>query len=137
MKVSAMLLCDFYKISHREQYPKGTEYVYSTWTPRASRMEGVNKVVAFGMQAFIKNYLMDYFKENFFDRDKVEVVAEYSRVIKYALGVPEPHTKHIEDLHDLGYLPLEIKAVAEGTLVPLRVPMMTIQNTDPRFFLVN
>lgn len=131
--LSTMLLCDFYKISHREQYPNKTEVVYSTWTPRASRMNNVNEVVAFGFQAFIKNYLIDFFNENFFNRSKEDVVAEYSRIIKGTLGV-EPDTKHIEELHDLGYLPLKIQALPEGTLVPLRVPMLTIQNTDPRFY---
>jgi nicotinamide phosphoribosyltransferase len=131
--LSAMLLCDFYKISHRAMYPTGTQVVYSTWTPRASRMNGVEKVVAFGFQAFLKE-LNEYFDVNFFGRDKEEVVFEYSRIVKHTLGVENPETKHIEDLHDLGYLPLSIKALPEGTLVPLRVPMLTIQNTDPRFF---
>lgn len=43
--MNPMLMADFYKLSHREQYPKGTEYVYSTWTPRKSRIEGINEVV--------------------------------------------------------------------------------------------
>ena len=132
--LSTMLLCDFYKISHREQYPDLTEVVYSTWTPRASRMNGVNEVVAFGFQAFVKNYLIDFFNENFFSRSKEDVVNEYARIIKNALGVERPDTHHIEDLHDLGHLPLKIKALPEGTLVPLRVPMLTIENTDPRFY---
>ena len=128
------ILCDFYKIAHRAMYPQGTEYVYSTWTPRASRMKGVEHVVWFGGQAFYKEYLIDAFKEHFFDRPKAEVIAEYVRIIKFTLGDQNPETKHLEDLHDLGYLPLSIKALPEGTLVPLRVPTMTIQNTDPRFF---
>jgi nicotinamide phosphoribosyltransferase len=132
--LSAMLLCDFYKVAHREMYPEGTELVYSTWTPRASRMKDVDHVVAFGFQAFIKNYLIDFFNENFFSRSKEDVVSEYSRIISKTLGVAKPAVKHIEELHDLGYLPLLIKAVPEGIVVPLRVPMLTIQNTDKRFF---
>lgn len=128
------ILCDFYKIAHRAMYPQGTEYVYSTWTPRASRMKGVEEVVWFGGQAFYKEYLIDMFNEHFFKRDKQEVMAEYVRIIKYTLGDQNPATKHLEDLHDLGYLPLSIKALPEGSVVPLRVPVMTIQNTDPRFF---
>lgn len=134
MKLSTMLLCDFYKLSHREQYPEGTEKVYSTWTPRTSRLKNVTEVVAFGFQAFVKNYLIDFFNENFFNRPKEEVVQEYSRIVKNTLGIANPETKHIEDLHDLGYLPLSIKALEEGTLTPLRVPMLTVENTDPRFF---
>ena len=132
--LSPTLLCDFYKLSHRSMYPTGTTVVYSTWTPRASRLPGVNKVVAFGVQAFIKNFLVDYFQENFFNQSKEKIVADYTRIIKGTLGVAKPETRHIEDLHDLGFLPLLIKAVPEGTRVPLRVPTMTVQNTDERFF---
>lgn len=135
MRQIATLLCDFYKVSHKDMYPQGTELVYSTWTPRASRVNGIDKVVAFGFQAFFKK-LNDIFDRDFFSRPKEEVVAEYARTLKFTLGIQNPPTKHIEDLHDLGYLPLEVKALAEGTLVPLRVPMLTIQNTDPRFFWV-
>ncbi len=134
MKFSSMLLCDFYKVSHREQYPAKTETVYSTWTPRASRIKGVDKVVAFGTQAFIKKYLIEFFNVNFFSRTKEEVVNEYTRMIKATLGVAVPDATHIAALHDLGYLPLSIKALPEGTLVPIRVPMLTVQNTDSRFY---
>lgn len=130
----ATLLCDFYKVSHKNQYPKGTELVYSTWTARTSRVPGVDKVAAFGFQAFVKEYLIDYFDEHFFGRTKEEVASEYKRVIHHALGVAEPDASHIEQLHDLGYLPIRIKAVPEGTLVPIKVPMLTIENTKPAFF---
>jgi nicotinamide phosphoribosyltransferase len=131
--LNVMALCDFYKISHRAMYPEGTQVVYSTWTPRGTRLEGVDRVVCFGLQAFIKDKLQAMFNDEFFDRAKSEVVADYRRLIQNTLG-QDPETQHIEALHDLGYLPLSIKALPEGTRVPLRVPMFTIQNTDPRFF---
>lgn len=134
IRLPATLLCDFYKICHRVQYPQKTEYVYSTWTPRTSRVLDVNEVVVFGHQAFIKEFLIDFFEANFFSRTKGEVVHEYSRIIKHTLGVADVDTSHIEDLHDLGYLPLLIKALPEGTVVPIRVPTLTIQNTHPKFF---
>jgi nicotinamide phosphoribosyltransferase len=130
----ATLLCDFYKLSHKDQYPVGTEVVYSTWIPRTSRINGINEVVAFGFQGFIKKYLMEYFDENFFGRPKEDVIAEYVRYIKFTLGIKDPASDHIAALHDLGYLPIEICAVAEGTRVPIRVPMLTIKNTHPEFF---
>lgn len=133
-KMIMPILCDFYKISHRAMYPEKTELVYSTWTPRATRMSGVDQVVWFGGQAFIQEYLVDLFQEHFFKRPKSDVVAEYARVIKFTLGDAKPETQHLEELHDLGYLPLSIKALPEGTIVPLRVPVMTIQNTHPKFF---
>lgn len=130
----ATLLCDFYKLSHRVQYPENTEYVYSYWVPRKSYIDGINEVVAFGMQAFVKGFLIEYFNENFFDRPKEDVIAEYVRFIKYTLSLDNPDASHIAELHDLGYLPLEIRAVKEGTLVPLRVPTATVVNTHPKFF---
>jgi nicotinamide phosphoribosyltransferase len=130
----ATLLCDFYKVSHKNQYPKGTELVYSTWTARTSRLADVEHVIAFGFQAFIKEYLIAYFDEHFFGRPKTAVVEEYARVIRHALGVSDPDASHIAELHDLGYLPIRIKAVKEGTPVPIKVPMLTIENTKPEFF---
>jgi nicotinamide phosphoribosyltransferase len=134
--VPGSLLCDFYKVSHRPQYPKGTETVYATWTPRTSRIDGVDHVVAFGLQGFCIEFLINYFNKYFFGRPEVSVVAEYKRVIKHCLGVDNPDADHIAGLHRLGYLPLLIKAVPEGTLVPIRCPMATIENTDKRFFWV-
>ena len=135
-KTNPMLLCDFYKVSHREQYPVGTEKVFSTWTPRKSRIKGINNVVAFGFQGFIKEYLIEYFNDNFFNQPVEDVVNGYKRIISNTLGVKDPDTSHIEALHLLGYLPIRIKAVEEGTLVPIRVPMLTIENTVPEFFWV-
>lgn len=130
----ATLLCDFYKVSHREQYPAGTEKIYSTWTARSTRFPNIDKVVAFGFQAFIQEYLIEYFDKYFFGRPVQDVVDEYSRVIRSTLGVDNPYTDHIRSLHSLGYLPLRIKAVKEGTRVPIRVPMLTVENTLPEFF---
>lgn len=130
----ASLLCDFYKVSHKDQYPANTEYIYSTWTPRQSRLIGIDKAVTFGIQYFVKEYLVDYFQKNFFDRPIAEVVEEYNRVIKFTLGVESPDASHVAALHALGYLPLKVRAVKEGTQVPLRVPMMTVENTVPEFF---
>lgn len=137
-KPTAVLLTDFYKIGHTEQYPPGTQYVYSTWIPRASMISDIDRVVAFGFQSFIQTFLIDYFAEHFFGRPKDEVIAEYRRMIKHTLMITNPKTDHMEYLHGLGYLPLLIKAVPEGTKVPLRVPMLTIENTDPNcFWLTN
>jgi nicotinamide phosphoribosyltransferase len=135
-KQVATLLCDFYKVSHRNLYPKGTEVVYSTWTPRQSLLPNVNSIVSFGFQKFVKEFLIEFFNENFFNRPKEEVVKEYNRVITYTLGLKDPDSQHIEALHNLGYLPLSIKALPEGTLVPTRVPMLTVENTHPEFFWV-
>ena len=129
-----VLYKDFYKTDHRRQYPEGTQLVYSNLTPRTSRIPGVERVVVFGIQYFIKDYLMRRFNVGFFGRPKDEVVSQYKRRMDTSLGSGAVPVDHIEALHDLGYLPVEIKALQEGSLCPLRVPILTIKNTLPEFF---
>lgn len=132
--MNPLLLTDGYKVDHRRQYPQGTSLVYSNWTPRRSRIEGINEVVLFGLQYFIKKYILEDFTTYFFSQPKEKVVAEYARYINNYLGENQVGTKHIEDLHDLGYIPMAIKALPEGASVPVRVPMFTMYNTLPGFF---
>lgn len=108
--------------------------MYSNWTPRKSRVEGVDRVVFFGLQYFIKKYVIEDFKTNFFNQPKEEVYRQYSRRINNYLGDNKVGIEHIEALHDLGYLPMVIKALPEGVEVPIRVPMLTMYNTKPEFF---
>jgi nicotinamide phosphoribosyltransferase len=125
---------DAYKVGHIQQYPANTQYVYSNLTARGSRVEGVNDVVFFGLQKFCMDFLIDDFNNGFFDLPRTTVVDEYQRRLNNLLGPNTVGTDHIGALHDLGYLPLLIRAVPEGTRVPLRVPMLTIENTMPEFF---
>ena len=134
--MTTLHLTDGYKVDHRNQYPAGTELVYSNWTPRKSRIKGVNKVVFFGLQYFIKKYLQEDFDRNFFGQPKAEVIRKYRRRINGYLGSEAITYEHVEALHDLGYLPVEIKALPEGMLVPIRMPMFTIKNTLPEFFWI-
>ena len=132
--MNPLLLTDGYKVDHRRQYPDNTTLVYSNWTPRKSRIDGVEEVVFFGLQYFLKKYIIHDFEAYFFKRPKAEVVAKYSRRINNYLGENQVGTKHIEDLHDLGYIPMVFKALPEGASVPIRVPMFTMYNTKPEFF---
>lgn len=133
-----MLMIDGYKLDHRRQYPDGTEFVYSNWTPRGSRIEGQEDVVFFGLQYFLQKYLIDEMRDGFFLRPLDTVLEEYARRIDGYVGPNEIGVDHIRALHELGYVPLVFKALPEGTRVPLRVPMFTVENTLPEFFwLVN
>lgn len=132
-KINNMLLIDFYKAVHAEMLPKGITKSVSYFTPRMSRVNRWDKVVMFGLQGFIKNYLIDGFNETFFNRPFDEVIDEYIRIMDHTLGADTYQVKKIEDLHKLGYLPIEIVAIPEGTLVPMQVPMFGITNTHPDF----
>jgi len=132
--ISPILLKDGYKVGHKFQYPEGTTLVYSNLTPRKSRNEAQQEVMFFGLQYFIKEYLIRQFEESFFNVSKEEVLRLYARRMDNYLGKDSIKYDHIAALHDLGYLPLEIKALPEGTLVPMKVPVFTIKNTLPEFF---
>jgi nicotinamide phosphoribosyltransferase len=134
MRTTPILLKDGYKVGHKFQYPVGTTLVYSNLTPRKARNAETNEIIFFGLQYFVKEYLIRQYNEEFFSRPKAEVLAAYARRMDNYLGKDSITYDHIGQLHDLGYLPLEIKALPEGSAVPMRVPIFTIKNTLPDFF---
>jgi len=131
--INPMLLCDFYKACHAEMLPKGITKSVSYFTPRMSRVNRWNEVVMFGLQGFIKTYLIDYFDQEFFTRPFRAVTEEYERIMNNGLGKGSYGLEKIENLWDLGYLPIEIHALPEGARVPMHVPMFAITNTHPDF----
>jgi len=148
--MNPLLLVDSYKIHHKPMYPDNMTKLYSNFTPRKSRIEGVEEVVVFGLQHFVLEYLIEKFNKYFFGnyeerREVKEYPNGFSNGKNFKQKIIEEYkrhnpvdTKHIEDLWDLGYLPIEIKALDEGTLCPIGVPLMTITNTHPDFgWLVN
>jgi nicotinamide phosphoribosyltransferase len=75
------------------------------------------------------------FENNFFKRPKEEVISEMKRELSMYLNTDYDVT-HFEKLHDLGYLPIYVQAIEEGTRVPMKVPVLTIYNTHPDFYWV-
>lgn len=147
--------CDGYKVNHHQMYPQGTTLVYSNWTPRSGKHSNVKNskgVVVFGTQMVMKQ-IQEMFDEHFFQtelrdylnrnnvsnkdyqlqnaKDRVcsEIKKEYSMYLDTDYDV-----SHIEALWDLGYLPIEVKALPEGSFCPYGVPALTIKNTKPEFF---
>lgn len=128
---------DFYKTGHKPQYPAGTEIVYSNFTARSNKhfqwkQAGQGYVILWGLQGFIKEFLFEGFQEGFFDVPKAKAIKYFKRRMLNAVGPIT--TAHIESLHDLQYLPVDIKALPEGTAVPIGMPMFTIKNTKIEFF---
>lgn len=132
-RTNPMLLIDFYKAVHAEMLPQGITKSVSYFTPRMSRVKRWDSVVMFGLQGFIKTYLISYFNDEFFNKPFDEVIAEYKRIMDATLGKEAYKIEKIEKLHKLGYLPIEIVALPEGTKVPMHVPMFGITNTHPDF----
>ena len=132
-KINSLLLKDFYKAVHSEMLNPGMTKSVSYYTPRKSRVNRWPKVVNFGLQMFIKNWLIDEFNENFFNRPEDDVVAEYKRVLDNAMGKDIYDINKVRKLHKLGYLPIEIISIPEGIEVPMRCPIFGITNTHDEF----
>lgn len=125
MKLSKNLILntDSYKVSMFKQYPAGTTGVYSYIESRGGRYD---RTVFFGLQAFIKEYLLEPITQS-----DIDIADE----ILTAHGEPfnRQGWQYILDKH-AGFLPVVIRAVPEGTIVPVKNVLATIENTDPECF---
>lgn len=140
--INPFLATDGYKVSHHMMYPKGTTLVYSNFTPRHGKHSNTDLggVISFGQQMIMKQ-IQEMFDEHFFKTDlrkiatgvKIRVCQEIKKEYSLYLGC-DYDVSHIEALWDLGYLPIQVKAIPEGTFVPYGVPVLTIKNTKPEFF---
>jgi len=132
-------LADFYKTGHPSMYPKATTKLVANFTPRSAKYAPVlrelfdDKVVWFGLQGFIQEFLIDLFGNEFFRKPKAQAVRKYKRRMDTALGPDAVPVSNLERLHDLGYLPLEIRSLPEGSRVDIKVPPVIFINTHPDF----
>ena len=133
MMYNPLLLIDFYKACHSSQYPKGMTKLVEYYTPRMSRLKDVDKVGLFGVQGFCKEYLIEAFEMFFFCQPEEFVVNQYKRVLDNTLGVDAYEIDKIRALHRLGYLPIMISALPEGTRTKIGIPQIEIVNTHPDF----
>ena len=138
MKLNPLSAIDFYKANHVKFYGPETESLYENFCPRSTKhlekVDGTDdKIVAFGLQYPIKYFLIELWNTEFFNKPKEEVIRKYKRRMDNALGKDAVQTDHLEALHDLGYLPLIIKALPEGSVINAKVPYFTIKETDKRF----
>jgi nicotinamide phosphoribosyltransferase len=122
---SIILNTDSYKLSQWTQYPPGTEYVYSYIESRGGDYD---KTVFFGLQAFLREYLNKPITQA--DIDFAETV-----ITKHGLPFNREGWEYILHEHG-GRIPVEIKAVAEGSVLPVRNVLATIVNTDPKCWWV-
>lgn len=136
MKINPLFLTDGYKTGHHQQYPKGTSLVYSNFTPRANKYapKGCEQVVSFGQQ-MVMRIIHEAFENDFFSQPKDVVCGEMKRELSMYLNT-DYDVSHFEALHDLGYLPIKVKVIEEGTLVPIKIPVLTIYNTIPEFYWI-
>jgi nicotinamide phosphoribosyltransferase len=132
--MNPLFLTDGYKTGHNKMYPEGTTLVYSNFTPRSNRYapKGCDHVVSFGQQ-MVMQQIHEAFQKDFFSQPKEVVCGQMREELSMYLGMDYDVT-HFEKLHDLGYLPIAVKALPEGTMIPIKVPVLTIYNTHPDFY---
>lgn len=131
--ISFMLMADTYKNTNPDAMPEGLTKLTSYITPRKSMFKNIDKVVFFGLQGFIREFLIDLVNDTFFNRDREEVLNEYKTYLDTQIGSHSYDIQRIADLYDLGYLPIEMKALPEGSLVSMGVPCIELTNTHPDF----
>lgn len=135
-----MNLADFYKTGHPGMYPAETEVLVANFTHRSSKYAPVamsplfdDKLVWFGTTGFVKEFLIDTFNTEFFNTEKAVAVRKYKRRMDTALGLNKVSMTQLEKLHDLGYLPLEIRSLPEGERINMKVPPVLFINTHAGF----
>lgn len=126
MSDSILYLTDSYKITHWKQYPPGTQRVYSYFESRGGVFD---ETVFFGLQYLLKKYLEGPVL-TFRDVDAAEFFWQ-AHFGQSGLYNREGWMRMLDKHH--GILPVSIKAVPEGTVVPTRNVLLTIENTDDEF----
>ena len=138
-KTNPITTTDSYKLAHARMYPAGTEMIYSNFTPRNNSHLNVpsafktNKMVFFGLQGVVQQ-MHEEWNEGFFSQPLNTVLAQFKNRTAAFTGDYPVDMDSISALHKLGFLPIKIKALKEGSRVNIGVPVLTISNTRPEFY---
>lgn len=124
MENNILLKTDSYKISHHKQYPSKINIVYSYLESRGGEYP---EQVFFGLQYILKKHLVG----QVVTKESLEQATQFWKAHFGYDIIDKEMWQHIIDKHN-GHLPIRIKAVPEGTVVPTRNVLMTIENTDPK-----
>ena len=124
---------DVYKTGHKPMLPVGSTLMYSNNTPRSGKHSNCpndGEVVQFGQQKLVRQMYHDW-NVNFFNRP-IQEIDKFGEDMTMMLGLSQPYdVTHFKELHKLGYLPVRIKSLEEGTVTPYKIPSFTIVNTQP------
>ena len=117
---------DSYKASHDEQYPEGTEFLFYNVESRGGKYD---ETVVIGPQMYAMEYLTQQVT-----LEQVAFAAKF-----FAMhGEPFSANRWLRLIEKYdGYLPLEVRSVPEGTIMPYKQVIATVVNTDPEFFWVD
>lgn len=141
MEIFAPFAADWYKPGHKPMYNQNTKLIFSNLTPRNDKNfahyadKNARGVIVLGLRRMVMDSMVGMWKK-FFKMKREAAVKKFARMSKNALGAAAPSAECWGELHDLGYLPVEIRALPEGILSPIGIPVYTIHNTVEKFFWV-
>ncbi len=118
-----ILNVDSYKNDHGKMLPIDTQYIFSTIVPRRPN-KYTNLVKVMGTQYIVKEFLTQKVEPWMIEEAEIELK-------EHGFKLDKARWQYIIDKHN-GYLPLEIRAVPEGKIIPVGNAIMTIVNTDPK-----
>lgn len=130
-----IIATDGYKASHHLMYPENTTLVFSNFTTRSTKYmpDEAKDIVVFGIQYTIR-YIKEYFDKNFFSKNREEVESELKQTLDHYSG-SDYDISHFMALYDLQYLPIEMMALPEGTILKnANIPSLVYWNTLPEFY---
>ncbi|WCO82157.1 putative nicotinamide phosphoribosyl transferase [Pseudomonas phage vB_PpS_SYP] len=130
---------DAYKLGHADMYSEGSELVVNNLTPRSDKIYRRSctryydgKLVFVGAQGAFMEIVANW--NIFFTMKKEAAVELYSELVDNVLGAGVVSPDRIAQLHDVGYLPLEVKTLKEGSKVKMGIPVLTVKNTQKHAF---
>jgi len=127
-KINPLYESDGYKVGHPMMIAEGTDYEYWTWIPRNLKYmpQGIDKIMS-SHQQMVWRYIHSNFQELFFDQP-IDAAHQFTRDMSKYLMIPY-NFQGFAQLHELGYLPVRIKALPEGVFTNKNIPHMTGINT--------
>ena len=141
MNMFAPFAADWYKPGHKPMYDQNTKLIFSNLTPRNDKNfahyadKNARGVIIMGTRRMAMDALVTLWK-GFFKMKRDAAVKKFARMSRNSLGEAAPSAECWGELHDLGYLPIEVRSLPEGVLCPIGVPVYTIHNTVEQFFWV-
>lgn len=137
-----LLKTDAYKLHHREQYPKGTEFIYSNLTPR--RLNYFEKdygktdyIICYGANYIIEKLHLEW-QENFFNLKWKHILKELNKFMEYSKIDISKNIPFYKQLHKYGHLPIKFKSLRNYSKLYPNTPVIVFWNTHKKFYwLVN
>lgn len=120
MEIFAPFAADWYKPGHKPMYNQNTKLIFSNLTPRNDKNfahyadKNARGVIVLGLRRMVMDSMVGMWKK-FFKMKREAAVKKFARMSKNALGAAAPSAECWGELHDLGYLPVEIRALRKDS----------------------